>query len=70
MIEVKTKYATVHCYGDLTPESNLYCVFDDEWFDYICCSGWKTWDEAAKGIQAYARAHLCPTLELLQLEVD
>ncbi len=67
-VEIKTGHGySVSCYGDISEESTVAMVFDDENYDGISDSSFKTWSEAVKEISDYAELH---ELKLLELEAD
>jgi len=68
MYKIKTDYGySVDCYGDISEESTISMVFDDENYDGISDSSFKTWTEAVKEISDYAELH---ELKLLELEAN
>lgn len=46
----------VECYGDFSPESAVYAVFDDEMFDnYVDVEEhWERWSDVVSDVTAYA----------------
>ena len=68
MTKIKTEHGySVDCYGDMSEESTVSMVFDNENYDGISDSSFKTWSEAVKEISDYAELH---ELKLLELEAD
>ncbi len=67
-VEIKTGHGySVNCYGDISEESTVAMVFDDENYDGISDSSFNTWSQAVKEISDYAELH---ELKLLELEAD
>jgi hypothetical protein len=67
-IKIKTDHGyTVDCYGDIDDESVITMVFDDENFDGISDSNFKTWAEAVQEISDFAELR---GLILLELEAE
>ena len=68
MTKIKTEHGySVDCYGDMSEESTVSMVFDNENYDGISDSSFKTWSQAVKEISDYAELH---ELKLLELEAD
>ena len=67
-IKIKTDHGyTVDCYGDIDEESVVTMVFDDENYDGISDSNFKTWSEAVQEISDFAELR---GLILLELEAE
>lgn len=67
-VEIKTDYGySVSCYGSVSEEATIAMAFDDENYDGISDSSFKTWTEAVQEISDYAELH---ELKLLELEAD
>ena len=67
-LKIKTDHGyTVDCYGDIDEESVVAMVFDDENYDGISDSSFKTWAEAVQEISDFAELR---GLMLLELEAE